>query len=344
MFGYIHSVSCEGYMASADILKKIFKSYKNRDDEAFFAAALEIIAGEKRKNHNLLARDLQRILENGNNNYNETHLKNFKQLPRDKERSTLLLEIRNPQKLISDIILNDVLKDHLEVIFREYRSSPILKTYGVKHKQKLLFAGPPGCGKTLSAQIIANEIGVPLLYTRFDSVISSYLGETAANLRKVFDYAEKGNWVLFFDEFDAIGKSRSDSEEHGELKRVVNTFLQLLDNFQSDNLVIAATNHELLLDKALWRRFDDILYFDLPDKNQIYELLELKLGGFRHKDISFEKYIDKMVGWSHSDIERVCLDSIKLSIMDNSDEIKNKHFKEALKFQLYREDIIKKSK
>jgi len=220
-------------MASADLIKKIFRSFKQRDDQAFIAAALEIIAEEKRKNHNVLARDLQRIIENGNNSLHNNHIMNFQKLPRDKERSTVLVEVRTPQRYISDIILDDNLRQQLDTIFNEYRAKPILKTYGLTPRLKLLFAGPPGCGKTLCAEIIANELGLPLLYTRFDAVISSYLGETASNLRKVFDYAEQGNWVVFFDEFDAIGKSRNNVEEHGELKRVVNTYLQLLDNFLS---------------------------------------------------------------------------------------------------------------
>ena len=331
-------------MASADLIKKIFRSFKQRDDQAFIAAALEIIAEEKRKNHNVLARDLQRIIENGNNSLHNNHIMNFQKLPRDKERSTVLVEVRTPQRYISDIILDDNLRQQLDTIFNEYRAKPILKTYGLTPRLKLLFAGPPGCGKTLCAEIIANELGLPLLYTRFDAVISSYLGETASNLRKVFDYAEQGNWVVFFDEFDAIGKSRNNVEEHGELKRVVNTYLQLLDNFQSDSIIIAATNHELLLDKALWRRFDDILYFDVPSKDHIVKLIELKLRSFRHKSLDYKKYIDKMIGWTHSDIERACINAIKINILANNDDINNESFAKAFQRQENRLDVIRRTK
>lgn len=332
-------------MATADLLKKIFKSYKQRDNEAFYSAALEIIAEEKRKKHNVLARDLQKILENGySNGLHDTHIMDFQKLPRDKERGSILVEVRTPQKYISDIVINDNLKKQIFNIFDEYRSKSILKTYGLSPKLKLLFAGPPGCGKTLCADIIANELGLPILYTRFDAIISSYLGETASNLRKVFDYAEKGKWIVFFDEFDAIGKSRDDEEEHGELKRVVNTYLQLLDNFQSDNFIIAATNHELLLDKAIWRRFDDILFFDIPNKEQILDLIELKFRSVKHKNLNVEKFIDRMEGWTHSDIERVCIDSIKISILSNNEDVNMKHFETAFERQKHRFDIIKKAK
>lgn len=332
-------------MASADLLKKIFKSYKQRDDNAFFAAALEIIAEEKRKNHNILARDLQRILENGDiRPLHSTHIQDFQKLPRDREKETVLLEIRSHEQYLSDIILSEKLSNQVEKIIEEYRSSSLIKTYGLKPRLKLLFAGPPGCGKTLCAEILTGELGLPMLYTRFDAVISSYLGETAANLRKVFDYAERGRWVVFFDEFDAIGKSRNDFEEHGELKRVVNTFLQLLDNFQSESIFIAATNHEILLDKALWRRFDDILFFDIPNDEQICKLLKLKLKGFNHKSLNIEKFIGQMSGWSHADIERVCIEAIKLSILASEDEVKEDKFMQAIQLQGDRAELIKRTR
>jgi len=162
-----------------------------------------------------------------------------------------------------------------------WRSTEIICTlHGFQPATKLLFCGPPGCGKTLCAEIIASELGLPLLYTRFDAIVSSYLGETAANLRKVFEYASSSRWVVLFDEFDAIGKARDDAAEHGELKRVINSFLQLLDGFTAPSILIAATNHEQLLDPALWRRFDEILVFPRPSVHEIRSLLGMKLKKF----------------------------------------------------------------
>jgi len=160
----------------------------------------------------------------------------------------------------------------------------------------------------------------------------------------VFDYAKRGNWVVFFDEFDAIGKSRDDTGEHGELKRVVNTFLQLLDGFNSESLFIAATNHEGLLDQALWRRFDDILYFDKPTGEQIYKLLQLKLRGFRHKKVDLAHFVPKITGWSYADIERVCFEAIKISILAGKKEIDNYIFQRALERQSHRASLVDKSK
>lgn len=331
-------------MASGDLLKKMFKGYVQRDDEGFDAAAMQIIAEETRKNHNLLARDLQRILDNGRpRSASSTGLREFESLPRDRERNTGLLEIRSPDRYLADIILSKDVEQQVDLILEEFRATAILETYGLPPRRKLLFCGPPGCGKTLCAEVISAELGLPLLYTRFDAVISSYLGETAANLRKVFEYAARGSWVVFFDEFDAIGKSRDDAGEHGELKRVVNAFLQLLDRFRSDSILVAATNHEGLLDNALWRRFDDILYFAKPAEDQILPLLQLKLGGFRHQGLNLQEYVRQMLGWSHADIERVCIEAMKMNVLAGEDQIDEATFRRALDRQNHRAAVIRRN-
>ena len=204
-------------------------------------------------------------------------MRSFEGLPRDRARGSDLVEIRSPDHYLGDILLQQDVEEQVRRVLKEYRASALLQTHGLQPQRKLLFCGPPGCGKTLCAEVLADELGLPLVYTRFDAIISSYLGETAANLRQVFDFCSRGSWIVLFDEFDAIGKSRDDVTEHGELKRVVNTFLQLMDSFQSESILIAATNHEGLLDNALWRRFDDVLYFDKPATSQISGLMALKL-------------------------------------------------------------------
>jgi SpoVK/Ycf46/Vps4 family AAA+-type ATPase len=331
-------------MPSGDALRRLFKSYKQLDADGFHAAAYELINEEKQKKHNILARDLQRILENGNGkSVNNYQISELQRLPKDTERGTLLFDIKTPTKYLSDIVLDEKLQQQVGEIIDEFNYSEVLLTHGMSSRRKLLFAGPPGCGKTLCSQIIASELGLPMLYTRFDAVISSYLGETASNLRKVFDFAQSGTWVVFFDEFDAIGKSRDDLSEHGELKRVVNTFLQLLDGFGSDSLFIAATNHESLLDNALWRRFDDILFFDKPNPEQIRKLLNIKLASFSHKKLDVEPFLQDMKGWSHADVEHVCIDSMKMAVLSQREEITNDLFKKAIEKQKYRDLLIKKS-
>lgn len=330
-------------MASGELLKKLFKSYKQRDGEGFYAAAVQIIAEEQDKNHNLLARELKGILENGGGGrpVNGTGLRSWENLPRDRERGSSLLEVRSPDRYLTDIILHKETEEQIQAVLTEYRAASLLATHGLRPRRKLLFCGPPGCGKTLCAEVIAGELALPLVYTRFDAVISSYLGETSANLRQVFEFSSRGNWIVFFDEFDAIGKSRDDSTEHGELKRVVNTFLQLLDSFESDSILIAATNHEGLLDNALWRRFDDIIFFDVPTGAQIPDLIHLKLRGFRHPALNAETWVQRLYGWSHADIERVCLESMKMALLSGHDIVDDNVFGQAIERQELRNRAIK---
>jgi SpoVK/Ycf46/Vps4 family AAA+-type ATPase len=334
-------------MASGDLLKKLFKSYRQKDDETFRAVAMDIVKAEQSKNHHLLARDLQRILAgsnrrsaNRNSDMRHSTVYQFEALPR--ERGASLLEVRVPERYLADMVVSDEVNRQIAVTLQEFQSRRILQTALLSPRHKLLFYGPPGCGKTACAEAMASELGLPLLYTRFDAIISSYLGETAANLRQVFDYVANGSWVLFFDEFDAIGKSRDDRSEHGELKRVINSFLQLLDGLSADTLLIAATNHESLLDKALWRRFDDLVYFPLPTEEQIHLLLPLKLRGVRHKKVELKMFEPQMKGWSYADIERVCLEAIKISVLAGKQEINNQIFGQALERQLYRHALLEK--
>ena len=331
-------------MASGDLLKRLFSSYRRGDSKEFYNAALELIAEEEQRNHHVLARDLQKILENGNGRQTSSVRRfDLEQIPQDRERGTTLLEIRSPQRFLNELIISPVLHEQIDVILNEYRALQILQANNLRASQKLLLAGPPGCGKTLCAEVIASELGLPLIYTRFDAVISSYLGETAANLRKVFEYAQRGTWVVFFDEFDAIGKSREDVEDHGELKRVVNTFLQLLDNFESDSIFIAATNHERLLDRALWRRFDDILFFDKPTADQIRKLIDIKLSSVRHRDLNIGLFVDRMVGWSHADVERVCFEAIKIGLLLRQPIVTDEIFTLAYERQRRRLEIVQKT-
>jgi SpoVK/Ycf46/Vps4 family AAA+-type ATPase len=329
-------------MASGELLKKLFKSYKQRDGEGFYAAAMQIVAEEQDKNHNLLARELRGILENGSGRpANGTGLRSWESLPRDRERGSNLLEVRSSERYLADIVLRPEVAEQVRTVLSEYRATSLLSTHGLQPRRRLLFCGPPGCGKTLCAEVMAGELGLPLVYTRFDAVISSFLGETSANLRQVFEFSSRGNWVVFFDEFDAIGKSRDDITEHGELKRVVNTFLQLLDSFHADSILIAATNHEGLLDNALWRRFDDIIYFDLPPETQIPDLIQMKLRGFHHTTLNPEAWVQQLSGWSHADIERVCLESMKMALLSGRSIIDDDLFQQAVERQVLRIKAIK---
>lgn len=303
-------------MPRADLLKKLFSSYKHNDNETFIKIAYEIIDDERKKNHIILADDLKKIIVNGNSKNINTFLSVSSSKPIDDDKNTPLVEVLYPEKYFSDLVLTTKKMDQLNQIVKEFNNWDVLLSNGVYPNRRILFCGPPGCGKTASAHAIASEMGIPMLYVRFDAVVSSFLGETASNIRKVFEYAKHDNWVIFFDEFDAIGRSRNDATEHGEIKRVVNTFLQQLDNFKGKSLVIAATNFEKSLDYAIWRRFDEIIRFELPTSDEMIKLFLLKLKRFNGPANSISEYISELAGFSHSDIERVCQNIMKQCILD----------------------------
>jgi len=330
-------------MARADLLKKLFEAYQRRDDQAFRQAAAEAIEDERKKQHPVLANDLQRILANGVRSMVDAPCGTYPSLepvPMDSERRTPLLAIRHPDRYFDDIVLDSQLRNSLERAISEVRGWEILESNGLAPTRRLLFCGPSGCGKTATAEAVASHLGIPLLYVRFDSVVSSLLGETAANVRKVFDYASRGQWVVFFDEFDAIARSRDDATEHGEIKRVVNSFLQLLDNFTGRSLVIAATNFEQSLDPAIWRRFDDVLRFGLPNPEALSVLVFKRLRPLRFKKSHVDEIVAVLSGSSFADAERVCFDIRKQRALEGGDSVRSDDLRLALDRYRYRRDIL----
>jgi SpoVK/Ycf46/Vps4 family AAA+-type ATPase len=307
-------------MARGDLIKDLFISYKRGDDEAFLAAANLIAEEERKKHHVVLANELARILKNSAPK--TVHpTKGLAPLPKDPDRGTPLMEVRWPNQPLDHLVLSAEQRDSLDMVMNEFRHWEILEMNGLTPSQKMLFCGPPGCGKTATAEAIACEMGLPLLYVRFDSVVSSLLGETSANLRRVFDYAITGSWVILFDEFDAVGRSRDDPTEHSELKRVVNAFLQLLDSFTGHSLIIAATNFEQSLDVALWRRFDEIVRFDKPTPEQLAYFLERRLFHLALPAEVVQAATVSLQGMSFADAERVCLDVLKRLALDGRQQL-----------------------
>lgn len=305
-------------MARADLLKKLFRSYKLGDSDSFLEAALSIIDEERKKHHIMLANDLSKILANGKSPAGSQLRPGFDALPKDADRHTALVDIKHPDRYLQELVLDDHIRNDLAQVMREFTQWEVLEANGLGPSNKLLFCGPPGCGKTVTAEALAAELGLPLLYVRFDSVVSSLLGETSANLRKVFDYAAKGSWVVLFDEFDAIGRSRDDDTEHGELKRVVNSFLQLLDQFRGKSIIIAATNFEQSLDPALWRRFDEIARFSKPSIEQITTLIRLRLGRRMPQVPLIRDLSQQLAGNTHAEVERVCRDALKHTVLEGN--------------------------
>ncbi len=335
---------------TGELIRKMILAHSEGDDDAFRMAVGEFVAEERRKNHHILAKDLERILANGkpSASTSEKFLSLLgaqnSELPKDKERGAVLVDIIEPRRSLDDLVFACNVRESLDRIVRENRQADILRSYGLRPAEKVLFCGPPGCGKTVAAEAVARALCLPLVLVRFDAVVSSYLGETAANLRKVFDFARTRPMVVLFDEFDAIGKRRTSEEEHGELKRVVNSFLQMLDNFRSETIAIAATNHQGLLDPALWRRFDEIVFFDKPDAAAIHQVLLRNLRQIGvPPSVQLEEKAKSLIGMSHADVERIAKDAVKQTIMEDQREIQSGVLDKAIAQQKSRIEITERA-
>ena len=328
-------------MTNSELIKQLFLSFNNKDNEAFVQAAREYIEREKRKKHTIVARELEKAL------YQTTSLadskRRFKQnlpIPRDTEKGFPLLEIQHFEHDFDSLILSQETKNQLERIIREFKDADILATYNLNYKKKILLCGKPGTGKTFSVQIISSMLNIPLVYIRFDAIISSYLGETAGNLRKVFDFIENGTWIVLFDEFDIIGKNRDDNHEHGEIKRVVNNLLQMLDNFKGDSILFAATNHQNMLDSAIWRRFDAVIGYELPNEATRKQLFERYLRPIkRDKKIDLGKAAKTSLGLSPGDIKMISVEAMKSAIIDARNSLAMNDLETAIEQFILREKI-----
>lgn len=320
-------------MASGKILRQLLKAGSTGDMAAFRQASEAIIREERQKQHHLLANDLERLLYGDQTDFTTATRKLGKvnDIPKNKDNDIALLEERPVVREEKDIILSETTKKFFTEILHEHNRADVLRSYGLQPAQKLLFCGPPGCGKTLAAEVIAHSLSLPLVLVRLDSVISSFLGETAANLRRVFDYVAQYPVVALFDEFDALTKDRGDTADHGELKRSVNAVLQMLDGYRGGSILIATTNYESLLDHAVWRRFDEVILFELPDSKQIKRLLSLKLSGIRRNfETDDEQIISAFDGLSHADIERILRRAIKEMILAGREFLEKSHLEDAL--------------
>ena len=333
-------------MANGKLLRQLIKAGASGNTDSFRRVTEEVIRAERQKQHHLLADELEQILHSRANSPVGASLHHLaSKVPYDRERGLPLLEVHSPRRGFLDVVLTEENLAILESILREHHRADVLSSMGLRPTHRLLFCGPPGCGKTLTAEVIATELSWPLVVVRIDSVISSFLGETAANLRQVFDFMQSAPMVVLFDEFDALAKERSEQGEHGELKRVVNAVLQMMDAYKGRSIIIAATNHEGILDSAIWRRFEEVLLFDLPTDEQLNKLFALKLRGIRRNfsigagakqsletfdSAKLFKELYPKGGLSHADVERILQRAIKQMILCNEERLEIDHLKAAL--------------
>jgi SpoVK/Ycf46/Vps4 family AAA+-type ATPase len=324
-------------MAKADHIKKLIASF-GRNQE-FRAAALRIIDDAANQGKRPFAESLRKILDASvRPDYQAVPQPGLTTLASQIDPATDLIDEIAVARSLNDIVLNSDTRLLIEGLIEERRRSEELRRHRLPISTRLLFSGPPGCGKTFCAEVLARELSMPLYSARIDVIISSFLGETASNLRRLFEFATRKPSILFLDEFDALARTRTDTAEHNELRRVVNSLLLMIERFKGPGFVVAATNLPQFLDEAVWRRFDDILSFDLPTEREIELLLTRQFANFpAHFDLSTT--ISKLVGLSYADIERICIDAIKKAVLKKRKSVSETEFAAALRQETRRKSL-----
>ena len=301
-------------MATAEQVKALIRSFCDDNTERFRTVALQIAAHEAKQGHDSLASDIRDLIDH------ERQKTTPKVIPFPHDLSNLVF-VENPEILKSSLVISSELTGRIERIIREYRNREKLKAFGHGHRRKILLVGAPGTGKTMTAKVLAHELRLPLNTIQFDRLVTKFMGETSAKLRQIFELIGNQLGVYLFDEFDAIGGERSLDNDVGEMRRVLNSFLQFIEQDASDSLIIAATNNPRLLDQALFRRFDDVLQYAIPDDRERQHLMRNLLGTFLGKRFNWKRPVMESKLLSHAEINHACRDAIKTAILSDHDTV-----------------------
>lgn len=310
-------------MATAEQIKSLIRSHLEEDGERFYTVALQLAAHEARQGHPTLAHEIKALVDKSR----QTRKQALVRFPNELEG---LILTEDTKERLASLVLEEGQREHIERILSEYRQRGALKNHGLDHRRKVLLSGPPGTGKTLTARILASELKLPLRTIQVDRLVTKFMGETSAKLRQIFDVIECSKGVFLFDEFDAIGGDRGRDNDVGEMRRVLNAFLQFIDADRSDNVIVAATNNPNLLDRALFRRFDDILRYGLPDKAERLKLLKNLLANFKTPRFPFAKAATAAEGLSQAEIASAARDAIKNAILAGNQTVESESLLNSL--------------
>ena len=295
-------------MATYEQLKQLIKAHYRQDQEQFQATVLQIAAAEERDGYARSAKEIKELIK---------PIAYQTATKQEEVGVSDLLERKRSTQRLQDLILSQAQEEQIKQILLEYRKQDRLSQYGLHNKRKILLAGPSGTGKTMTASVIASELQLPLYVLMADKMITRFLGETNARLRQVFETMKRKQGVYLLDEFDAIGIDRSMEQDVGEMRRLVNSLLQFLEQDESNSIILAATNYKELLDRAFQRRFDDVITYQMPQGDDIRKLAYQKLERFMPaSDLSRFPWSD-FHGLSHAQIVKICEDAIKQSILQD---------------------------
>jgi SpoVK/Ycf46/Vps4 family AAA+-type ATPase len=314
-------VEIRSSMASADQIKALLKSHMNGDDSQFLSVAMQVAAHEAKLGHGKLAEELRDMVDVAKSRRTQGTTGKLVQLSQPRGELSALLSVSYPATRVVDMVLDVGIETQLRRIIKEQQLFAKIREHGLSPRRKLLLVGPPGSGKTMTASALAGELGIPLFLVRLDALITKFMGETAAKLRQVFDSIADIRGVYFFDEFDAIGSQRGLANDVGEIRRVLNSFLQMIEHDHSNSLIIAATNHPEILDQALFRRFDDVIEYKLPGHDQVATLLNRRLGQFKSKKFNMNQVVVEGEMLSYAELCRAVDESIKEVILSDGDYV-----------------------
>ena len=305
----------------------LVRTHASGDEEAFYAVALQAAAREARQGHHHLAAEIKKACGSSSES-RRTQLAKVTRLPRSQNDVTDLIEVSYPQVSLRDLVIAPDLAAQVVQVIQEQRQRAVLAEHGFTPMHRLLLEGPPGTGKTMTASVISSELSLPMCTVRLDGLLSKFMGETASKLRTIFETVASQRAVYLFDEFDALGGDRGGNDV-GEARRILNTFLMFLEDAGSDSIVIAATNHRSILDRALFRRFDAVLTYSLPDAQQAQSVIRKRLGSLV-KGIRLGGLASFTEGLSHADLVKAAESAAKSALMRGDTAVTRKDIETAL--------------